>query len=446
MKSKRYNKPTYELCRQAVAKCFEHKWRRRDALEFIEEYAGIDRKLIIEETLRREDHTYRDEAICNIALMLLGVIEDITERNIPPDDIEPVRIRTRPDGMTGKTRDIALLCILHQLLGHAAKLMIEPLLNARLHPTQHASIPKRGQTRLKDQAHRYFNKESLNIRVIRKTDVVHAYATLMYAVIIAILEREIPKAKEAIALISYLGTLAPGGHLIIGGYLDAWLFNFAMSYAIADLYSLTQTRRGKTTRRVIRAVSYMDDLAIMTSSEKNMTIAINRLKRYCNENLNTDIRVTTGTIRLLAADQEKHRKELPRPSQRSVPSLDMAGYRISRTHVRIRRRVFKKVRRAYMRAWREYEDAGTIPLHRAKQITSYYGYFKQTNSCKAQDRYHVRELKHVAAKVQRHHSIMDEKRRKEQLNDIHRYRIEHPPAKGNDREPARRHEVSKTHG
>lgn len=53
--------------------------------------------------------------------------------------------------VVGKIRDIALLCIMHQLIGHITKLMMKPLIQARLLPTQHASIPGHGQTMLKDQ-------------------------------------------------------------------------------------------------------------------------------------------------------------------------------------------------------------------------------------------------------------------------------------------------------
>ena len=433
MHSKRFRKPDRQLYfyKEAVWSCFRHKWRRSDILQFIEEYGGVDRKKIIEETRKDEDiDTYRDEAAENIACMLADVIEDLVYHGIEPEDMEPVKIRQRPDGMTGKRRDIALLCILHQLIEHIAFQMIEPLIRARLHPTQHASIPQRGQTKLKDQAHRYLLKESLGIKIIRKTDVVHAYATLQYSVIADILKSEIPKAHEAIAVIEYLGRIAPGGHLIIGGYLDAWLFNFAMSYAITDLYSLTTTRRGVTTRKVIRVETYMDDFAIMTSSVKNMDAAIKELKRYCNDTLGVDIRVTTGIIRLLSVEEEKRRKGLRKPSQRGVPSLDKAGYRISRSHVIIRKRVWRRARRQFLRAWEEYLETGTLPRKRAQALVAYHGYIKQTNSRKIQEKYHTVELMRVAKKVSKHYSHRDRKKRKEALYDLHRYAVEYPPGDG----------------
>jgi hypothetical protein len=180
----------------------------------------------------------------------------------------------------------------------------------------------------------------------------------------------------------------------------------------------------------------MDDLAIMTGSSKNITMAVNRLRKYCTKNLGVDIRTTTGVMKLLPIEEEKRRKELPRPAQRCVPMLDMAGYRISRSHIKIRRRVFRRIRRVYMRAWTEYEQTGTLSRKRAQAITSYFGYFKQSDSRKARKKYHVDELMRVARRVNRHYKLLEKRRREEQIYDLQRYRIEHKTFKGPYRVPA----------
>lgn len=54
----------------------------------------------------------QNEAVEAIGLAMLGIVEDLVDHGIEPDDMEPVTIRQRPDGMTGKIRDIALLCII----------------------------------------------------------------------------------------------------------------------------------------------------------------------------------------------------------------------------------------------------------------------------------------------------------------------------------------------
>lgn len=415
--TKRYKRLNQKLCEQAVKECFKGKWRRNDILTFIEKYAGIPR-----DDIRIDDlsgtRKYKDEAIKAIGLTMLGIAEDLVDYGIEPDDMEPVVIRQRPDGMTGKIRDIALLCIMHQLLGHITKLILEPLIQARLLPTQHASIPGHGQTMLKDQMRRYLLKESLRIEYIRKTDVVHAYASLQYAVCIRLVKTEIPKAKYAIRLLEYLETIAPDGHLIIGGYLDAWLFNFTMSYAIRYLYTLGSTRRGKKILYVIRCGTFMDDFAIGSGSVKGEQRATKALDKWLRKNQQLQIKETTGIIKMLPIEEEKRRRNLPKPGQRGVPMLDMAGYRISRTHVTIRRRVFKRARRQLLRGYRELQRDGTLRKERAQKLVSYNSYIEQSDSFRLREKYHTDELLSVAYQVNGFYGKLEHQKRKEELNDL----------------------------
>lgn len=445
MHKNRYRKLTLELCKEAVIDCFKGKWRRNDVLTFIEKYAGIPRIDIKIDDLSG-NWTHKNEAVDAIALMLLGTVEDVVDEGIEPDDMEEVHIRERPDGMTGKVREIAMLCIMHQLLGHIEALMLMPLFKARLLPTQHASIPGHGQTMLKDQMHRYFLKESLGIRYVRKTDVVHAYATLKYSVCINLVKEEIPNAKYAIGLLEYLADNAPGGHLIIGGYIDAWLFNFAMSYAIRYMYSLGTTRRGKKIPYVIRCGTFMDDFAICGSSAKGVQRAVNALNKWFREKQGLELKETSGIIKLMTIKEEKGRRNLESASQRGVSMLDMAGYRISRTHVTIRKRVFKRARRQLLKGYRELQETGTLRRGRAKKIIAYNGYIKQSDSFHLKEKYHVEEIIEMANRVNSFYGWLDNKKRMEELHVLQRYRFGSDASESGDRESSGRQEDGKTDG
>lgn len=356
---KRYKKLSRQLCEQAVVECFKGKWRRNDVLTFIEKYAGIPRDDIKIDDLSGS-WKYKNEAVEAIGLAMLGIVEDLVDHGIEPDDMEPVTIRQRPDGMTGKIRDIALLCIMHQLIGHITKLMIEPLIQARLLPTQHASIPGHGQTMLKDQMLRYFLKESLGIEYVRKTDVVHAYASLQYDVCI------------------------------------------------------------------------MDDFSIGSGSIKGEQRAVKALDKWMTKNQHLQIKETTGIVKLLPIEEEKRRRNLPRPGQRGVPMLDMAGYRISRTHITIRRRVFKRARRQLIRGYRELKRDGTLRRERAQKIISYNSYIEQSDSFHLQERYHTEELLQVAHRVNGFYGQLEYQKRMEELHDLLERRCRSEAGKGND--------------
>lgn len=382
-------------------------------LGFIEKHVGIPRSEMYRAQLSG-DVALKVEAAEGIACYLDDVIDDMTH-GIEPEDMDPVTTQKRRDQTTGKVRDISTLCILHQLLGHLVKCGLEPLLDARLLPQQHASIPHHGQHKLVSQTKRYLCSKSLGIKYARKTDVVHAYASIHYSKVAEILAEEIPSAKWILATVKYLGTLAPNGVLIIGGYLDAWLFNLAMSYAMRYVLSLGKTRRGKFIPWARRIESQMDDFVLLGTSVRDLDRAVKALGIWMQDTFDAKIRITTGLISLLPIKDERQRKTETKPSKRGCPNIDVAGYKIQRSHVTIRASTFLRLRRQYLRAWREYMQTGTLRVQRARSLIAYYGIIKAANSRGFEERYHVIRLVTAAKRVARFYGYLDNKRRMERM-------------------------------
>lgn len=393
----RYNYYSHNLAYKAVASCFDRKWNRIDILTFIEEYAGISRYEIYEDVINNTVWS-KIEAIDTIAYFVDEMVSLIMEDK-EVEDIYPVVINERPDGMTNKIRKIANLSIPHQLLGHIVKLGIEPLLKARILPQQHASIPERGQTKLKNQVGAYLRMKSLGIQYAVKTDIVHAYDSLKYSDVIKFLENEIPSAVWIIKIMKYLEKLAPEGHLIIGGYLDAWLFNYMMSYAIRDVMKQGSYRRNKFYPYASRIVTYMDDFCIMSRTRTGIRRTFQALSIWLNRNLNMSIKQTSLILDLYSVQDERKAKYMSFPSQRGCPGIDMGGFEIHRTYITMRARVAKRVIRAFSRAWNEMKRTGTIQRQRAQSLISRYGHIKQSTSKYFQEKYHTDEIIRIAKKI-----------------------------------------------
>lgn len=337
--------------------------------------------------------------------------------------------------MTGKIRDIALLSIMHQLIGHAAKLMLDPLFKAKILPTQHASLPGHGQTRLKNQTHKYFLKESLGVQYVMKTDVVHAYESTAYEVVLRFIKRDLPKAHDLHAILEYLGRIAPGGHLIIGGYLDAWLFNYLMSYATRFVYEQASVRRGKKIRHIVRCVTFMDDFAYLSKSIKGLKRSTRNLDKWMQRELNLRLKWTSGIIKLLPIEEENRRRAIPHgKAGRGCLVLDMAGFRICRTHIMIRPKVFLRARRQFMRAWDELQRTGTVRHVRAEKLISHNGRVAQSDSIYMIKKYHITELMEIAKCVSSFHQREDMRKRREELYDLQRRRSKGETAEGFNRE------------
>lgn len=412
----RYNELTENLCWRAVDACFDHKWTRADILAYVEEYAGISRREIYAGELN-SDKNAKNEATDCIAFRLMDMVEDIAVGK-EPESVEPPTVKPRPDGMTGKIRNIACLCIDHQLLGHVAVLGLKPLFKAIILPQQHASIPKRGQTKLAKQTARYLRKDSLGIRFAQKTDAVNAYGSLMYAKVIKLIERRIPSAHWILAVLRYLEKLAPGGHLIIGGYIDAWLFNYAMAEALRFVLTTGHERRGKFIPYVVRVEDYMDDVCLMARTRSGLEKAVKKLSAWMQRNLGMIIKTTTGVIRILSTAEEKRRKKLPKLSQRGCPCIDMGGFRICRTHMTMRARIVKRVIRTFTRAWREIQATGTMRRARAQAIIARNGFIKQTCSDEFKTKYNVEQIVAMAKKITGYWSRVQSRKRKEWLEYV----------------------------
>lgn len=393
----RYNKLSHDLCVRAVLEAFDDKWLRRDVVQLANKYGGVSYGRLKK---GKETADLRPvlEAAEGIAYELEERIIDLMAGNPDALDLEPVKISIRPDGMTGKLREIADLSPMHQCFGHLVKLGLDPLLNARIEYGQCASIPGRGQTGLKRLVERWLRRKGLGIRCAKKTDVKKAYPSLMYCVAIEIIRKEIPSARWILAVLDALARNAPGGHLIIGGYLDAWLFNFVMSYAVRYVLSLCKERRGHKVPLVIRIVTHMDDFALFGSRMADVVSATRKLARWMQQHLGLELK-PGDEVHFLSYEAEHQRRRANTPAARGCPALDMGGYKMHRSYTTVRGCIYRRARRAYLRAGREVADGGNVRLCRAYRLGAYYGYYKNTAAQSARQRLSVDKLTALAGYV-----------------------------------------------
>ena len=403
----------HDVAYLAGEKCFKDKWRRGDTRTFIEEWTGHSRYELLKDEVENGGLRFglKYEILEEIALVVEDMVDGIQKGEDP--ELDPVTVKPRRDGGTGKIRDIATLCYRHQLLGHTVKIGIEKLLKARILPTQNASIPERGQTGLARQIKRMLNRK-LGIKYFQKLDGTHAYASIQYETVIRLLETEIPRARWILAVMHVLAAAAPCGHLIIGGYLDAWLFNYVMSYALRYVLSLSRSRRGNKYPLVIRAATFMDDVVLTGSSGSGIKQAVKKLSEWLDAQYGMKSRTTTGVMKLMTMEEEKNRKHQEK-ARRGVTAIDAGGYRISRSHITIRKRNAPRIIRCMTRAWAEYQRMGTIKRQRACQIISRNGMIRNADSRQFTEKYHVVELMRVARRVQAYWSRENARRRKERV-------------------------------
>lgn len=413
----RYRACTHDLCWLATEKLLKNKWRRNDVKTFVEEWTGHSRYELYEDERANGQITFGLKYQILEELAMAG--EDMVDRIMHGIDPEfsPVSVRPRREPASGKTRNVAYLDMKHQQLGHIVKLGLENYFNARILPTQHASIPGHGQTGLTRQIKRMLNRK-LGITYYQKTDCDSAYASTKYSAVIKIMRDEIPRAKWILACMEVLARYAPDGHLIIGGYLDAWLFNYVMSYAIRYILSLRKSRRENQIPMVIRAVTYMDDMWLGASAKSSLIRAVKLLTEWLWATFHIQLRTTTGVIRLASIEEEKERKRSPSKAERHAAMIDMGGYRISRTHITMRKRNAKKAIRCFRRTGRELKQTGTIKRQRACSLIALNGLIQNSDSYQLCQKYNVYAILRVAKRVQKYWAREARKKRKEYVGYV----------------------------
>ena len=130
----------------------------------------------------------------------------------------------------------------------------------------------------------------------------------------------------------------------------------------------------------------MDDILMIGTSSKNIHKAVKETIKYCK---------TLG----LKIKESWFVKQMPFVKKCDGSFIDMMGFRIYRTHITVRRRVFKRIRRIAIRLWKRIKTHHKIFESHARKIISYWGLLKNSNSTKVIQKYHIKDIMKICKKV-----------------------------------------------
>lgn len=388
---KTYCKPStvniedWKFNESAVVECFRNKRSRNDFQRLLCRTGKITKREIAEDRLNK-DFKRTMEAETEVAKIL-------TQRIINRDlQLQSIRQFQRIDGLTQKLRDICQESPEQQVFEYIAVFALKPLFRAKIMPIQYGSIPKKGGVAGKRKIERLLRKKFHGKLAVIKGDITKAYPSVTVENVMEMLRRDIGKNK---VLLWFLGALMenyPGEHLCIGGYLPAWLFNYVMSYVLRYIYGQAQIRRGKRNRLVYAVVCYADDFTIYGDISK-LKKAMKKATTWAHDKLVLGIKNVWQFYRMPSFDEEKeNQKSRKNGSKKRTQGIDMMGYVVRRKYTIIRGRVFRRIRRQVLRAWRDFERLGYVPWWRACRIAAYKGWIIYSNSVRFTEQYQIKKL------------------------------------------------------
>ena len=367
-----------------MLECFHDKWRRRDVAAFLGEYQ-TDGENLSTTAIREMILADKESVMYLVDRASEGLAREIRERNITLAEIE---YSTRFDESSQKYREIGVESIKQQVYNYIAVNGLMELLVRKVGTYQCASIPGRGQVYGKRAIERWIRRNPEKTRHGAKADIRHCYPSINIDKLMSLLRKQV-KNEDLLYLIDVLVHSYKQG-LSIGSYLSQWLCNYFLSFAyryVSQNCFKVQTRRGKVkrTRLYYKILFYMDDMLILGSRKADVKKTMQMLCKFLNDELGLTVKPNWKLFKVDYIDKDgKHHGDC----------IDMMGYKIYRDHTEVRRSIFLRARRAYVKMMRYASKGLVIPKKLAHKCISYYGWFKHSDSIYFMQKYSIKQLFH----------------------------------------------------
>lgn len=291
------------------------------------------------------------------------------------------------DTSSHKIRNIGIQHVKQQIYDYIAIEGLKPLF-CRIGVHQYASIRDRGCLKGSRMIQRWMRNKSL--KYFAKLDIKKCYPSIPQDKLIQFLEKHIKNDMLMWLIKELVSTFEIG--LSIGSFLSQYLCNLYLSQIYHFIGHLHKVRKHKDgTKSSIRLVHhrlfYMDDILMIGTSSKDTHKAVKEVIKYC-KSLGLKIKESWFVKQMSFANKKC-----------DGAFIDMMGFRIYRTHITIRKYVFKRIRRLAIRLWKRIKTHQKVLESHARKMISYWGLLKNSNSVKVIQKYHVKDIMKISKKV-----------------------------------------------
>lgn len=362
---------SYEFVKYSIYDCLDgttsgkQRWTRHDTSCFIAEYvqkwvsqytSDIPPAHILAKRIRKIARTDRTVLHKMVDYIAKEMYLEIINHNI---QLSPIMYEERYDTSAKKMRNIGIASMKQQCYDYIAVNACKKMFLAKIGHYQCASLSEKGQIFGKNAIETWIRTNPKQCKWVFKCDIKKFYPSVNHDIIKKYLRRDIKNDRVLYLLYTLIDTYDEG--LCIGSYLSQFLANYFLSYPYHYLSEmLYTTRRDNRINLVNHVLFYMDDILLLGSSKKNVKKASKMLEEYLN---NMDLTLKPS-YQLFPLDS--------RP-------IDMMGYKIYTYKTTIRKRIFDRANKVYLKAKRNNFE---LTLEDAYKVVSYHGYFKHSWSKK----------------------------------------------------------------
>lgn len=363
---------SYEFVRYSIYDCLDgstsgtQRWTRRDTSLLLASYVikkvskYTNKTSSIQKIAKRIRYVARNnrEALYKLVDYIASEMYfEIKERRI---QLEPIMYEERYDSSSRKVRNIGIASMKQQFYDYIAVNSSKEMFLAKIGHYQCASLTNKGQVFGKNAIETWIRTNPNKCKWVFKADIKKFYPSVNHDLIKQYLKRDIKNNDVLYLIYTLIDTYDEG--LCIGSYLSQFLANYFLSYPYHYVSEMLYSeRRGKRQNLVHHVLFYMDDILLLGSSKKNVKMASKKLIEYLNNNMQLTLK---PSYQLFPLDS--------RP-------IDMMGYKIYTYKTTIRKRIFDRANRVFLKVQRnKYE----LTLEDAYKVVAYNGYFKHSWSNK----------------------------------------------------------------
>lgn len=273
-----------------------------------------------------------------------AAFQDISGRSV---ELDPIRYRERRDRCNGKMRVIGIETPMNQFYDYIAVTFLEPLFRAKIGEYQIAGVKGRGSGMGRRAVKRWVRRSKWFCHM----DIRKCYQSADKSLVMTRLERDCGSADALYLVRAILATHRDG--LSIGSILSLRLMNYYLFGAyLYCSHSLSKDRRGRTVRLVSHVLFQMDDILLMGNGKRDLAMACRMLEGRLSE-----MGLSLKPWKVCRVGEEP---------------VDILGWRFLPGRTTIRKRLFRKIRRCFVRLSR----SGPIGSEWAGRAISYWGFIR----------------------------------------------------------------------
>ena len=259
------------------------------------------------------------------------------------------------DGIQRKKRTIIVPAVDEQVIHHMTVNILKPIFMKSMYEHSYGSIPERGSHKGMKRIRKWIRKGGRNIKYCLKMDIRKYFESIPHDILNAKLEKII-KDEKFLALVEEIVRITKVG-IPIGFYTSQW---------IANWYLTELDHKIKEEFGAVYYVRYMDDMVIFGSSKKSLHKIRVQIEEYLSSHLGLTLKDNWQIFRFDYIRDGKHYGRF----------LDFMGFRFYRDRVTLRHTIFLKAKRKAKRISKK----GRANIHDARQIISYMGWFKHSDT------------------------------------------------------------------